>query len=135
MRIIRTSTLSLAVGLAIATAAAAQTPKPAYDPRAAMAESDANKDGYVDYHEFIERLTEVYYLNDANKDGSLSTGEAASAMIVTDNLLVADSNGDGRITVHEFLRARVDDFQDADTDKDGLLSIEEVVTVYERKKP
>jgi len=135
MNFVRTLTLPLAAGLAFAALAAAQTATKTYDPRAAFAEADTNRDGHVDYQEFVARITEVYYLNDANKDGSLSNDEARSTMVVTENLLAADGNGDGRLTVHELVRARVQDFGDADRDRDGLLSVDEVVTAYEGKQP
>lgn len=134
MKPVRIPAILVAAVLACAGAAGAQTsPRPAYDPRAAVAEADGNRDGYVDYQEFVARITEVYYLNDANRDGSLSVEEARSALVVTENLREADGNGDGRLTVHELLRARVQDFGAADENRDGLLSAQEVITAYEGK--
>jgi Ca2+-binding EF-hand superfamily protein len=135
MRTASAVTLACTIGLLLGSAAAAQTPAPAYDPRAAFAQADTNKDGYIDYEEFIARMTEVYYLHDTNRDGSLSVEEARATLTETGNLDDADTNGDGHLTLHEFLRARLQDFNDADTNNDGLLSLEEVLVVYEKGKP
>ncbi|MGH7789422.1 MAG: hypothetical protein ACRERC_21300 [Candidatus Binatia bacterium] len=135
MRLVRTTVILFTASVGLGAAAVAQTPAaaPVYDPRAAFAETDTNQDGAVDHHEFIERLTEVYYFNDTDKDGRLEPGEGTAVLVVTDTLLGADGNGDGHLTVHEFLRVRLHNFNAADTNKDGLLSVDEVVTVYEAK--
>ena len=135
MRPVRAIALLLTASLGLCAAAAAQTPAPApaYDPRAAFAETDTNRDGAVDYHEFVERITEVYYFSDTDKDGQLEPGEGVTVLVISGNLLGADGNGDGHLTVHEFLRVRLQNFNAADTNKDGLLSVDEVVTVYQSK--
>jgi Ca2+-binding EF-hand superfamily protein len=135
MRPVRAPVIVFIASLGLSAAAVAQTPvaAPAYDPRVAFAETDTNKDGAVDYHELIERITEVYYFNDTDKDGRLEPGEGTAVLVVTDHLLGADGDGDGHLTVHELLRARLQSFTVADTNKDGLLSVDEVVTVYESK--
>jgi Ca2+-binding EF-hand superfamily protein len=122
--------LLLASGLA--GAARAQTPKPTYDPRAAFAETDTNHDGAVDHEEFLERITEVFYAADVNKDGVLTPVEVTATLTETANLGAADSNGNGTLTLHEFLRARLKDYDQADTNGDGLLDLDEVIKIYQQ---
>lgn len=127
--------IALAALLAgIAATARAQDPTPAgYDPRAAFAETDTNHDGAIDHQEFIERMTEVFYRADADKDGKLTAVEVTATLVETSNLSKADSNKDGSLTLHEFMRARMKDYQQVDTNGDGLLEIDEVVSAYETK--
>ena len=58
-------------------AAWAQGPAQSYDPRAAFAQVDTNKDGQIDIEEFHVRLVEVFYNADTNKDGFLNADEYA----------------------------------------------------------
>ena len=130
----RTQLAVAALWFSVATAAAsAQTPTPAYDPRAAFAETDTNHDGAIDHAEFIERMTEVFFRADADKDGKLTPAEVSATLVQTSNLADADSNHDGSLTLHEFMRARMKDYDQVDTNGDGLLEIDEVVSAYETK--
>jgi len=129
-------TLLLATGVAfVMTAAGAEEPaaKKPYDPRAAFAETDKNHDGVIDHEEFQERLVDVFYSADANKDGFLDPTEL-KRLIFPDDFNVDDRNHDGRVSMHEFLRVRFLDYTSADTDGDGVLSIDEVVIAFEGKK-
>jgi len=111
----------------------ARTPQPPpsqYDPHAAFAETDTNRDDAIDRQEFYVRIVEVFYRADGNKDGFLSV-EEITLLAFPDDMKDADSNHDGRLTVHEFVRVRALDFEEADGDKDGLLSIQEVVAAYD----
>ena len=122
-----TATLVLAIG---ARAESQQTP---YDPKAAFAATDKNGDGEIDLAEFHDRLVEVFFSADTNKDGFLSPDEYKQ-LVFSGDFKEADINGDGRVSLHEFVSLRYQQFQEADTNHDGALSIEEVVTVYERQK-
>ena len=115
--------------------AAQPAAKPTYDPRTAFTETDTNHDGAVDREEFEQRLTEVFYAADVNKDGTLSSQEVTATLVQTESLGAADSNHDGKLTLHEFLRARSQDFEQADTNDDGLLEVDEVVNAYETRQP
>lgn len=121
-----------ATALACSGAGATEGPTTrAYDANAAFGETDANHDGAVDHEEFIERITEVFYTADVDRDGSLSPAEVDAAMVHTESLNEADSNEDGKLNLHEFRRARMRDYERADTDRSGTLSIEEVIVVYQ----
>jgi Ca2+-binding EF-hand superfamily protein len=110
----------------------AQVNNPSYDPRTAFSESDFNHDGQIDHVEFDERMTDVFFHADANKDGVLSPNECRATLVQSESLDTVDSNHDGTLTLHEFTRAREVDFEQADTNDDGVLKIDEVVTIYER---
>ena len=103
-----------------------------YDPKAAFAEADKNKDGAIDIGEFHDRLVEVFYSADTNKDGFLSV-EEFNRLPYSEGFNEADENGDGKISLKEFVHVRVRQFEDADTNHDGELSLDEVIVVYERK--
>jgi Ca2+-binding EF-hand superfamily protein len=109
----------------------AQSNAPSYDPRAAFSQTDHNHDGVVDYEEFTDRMAEVFFQADVNKDGELSAAECTATLVQTENLTKADSNHDGQLTLHEFMRARLKDYELVDTNHDGLLELDEVIRVYE----
>lgn len=125
----------IAFGIALLCAggvAAQQGTPPASDPRAAFAQTDKNGDGAIDHAEFQERITEVFYFADKDKDGLVQKGEL---QVFDEETLFAeaDKNGDGKLSVKEFVAARFETFEEADTDQSGTLSIEEVVAEFERR--
>jgi hypothetical protein len=101
-----------------------------YDPRAAFAETDRNHDGAIDHAEFQERLTEVFYSADTNKDGVLDAVELRQLTFPDD----FKKDAAGHVTLHEFLRVRFHDYDVTDKNHDGVLEIDEVVDAYEAKK-
>jgi Ca2+-binding EF-hand superfamily protein len=128
-----TGTVIVAAGLALAgTLVRADEQSKAYDPRAAFAESDTNRDGVVDHEEFHARIVEVFYSADANKDGFLDATELKQ-LAFPEDFTANDKDRDGRVAMREFLRIRFDDYDVADKNGDGVLSIDEVVAVYEVK--
>lgn len=103
----------------------------AYDPKAAFTETDRNRDGAVDYEEFVDRITEVFFVADADKDGRLTVVEVDRALVQTEQLDQADTSKDGTLTLDEFRRARMRDFDQADDDRSGTLSVTEVIDAYQ----
>ena len=101
-----------------------------YDPRAAFAETDTNKDGAIDLEEFHARLVEVFYNADTNKDGVLVVDEYKHLPLSGD-FKEADVVQDGRLSLREFVRIRYQEFEHADTNHDGELSVDEVVAAFE----
>lgn len=120
----------LPAGMAGGQTAPANTPT--YDPRTAFSETDTNHDGAVDHAEFTERMTEVFYAADTDKDGGLSITEIQATLVETGSHGKADTNHDGKDTLHEFLRARAVDYEEADTNDDGLLQLDEVIKAYQK---
>jgi Ca2+-binding EF-hand superfamily protein len=126
--------LIVAVGLAlVCPCAMAEETARSYDPRAAFAEADKNRDGSVDREEFHVRIVEIFYSADRNKDGFLDA-EELKQLAFPDDFTNNDKDADGRVSLREFLRVRFRDFDLADTDHDGQLSLEEVVVAFEGKK-
>jgi Ca2+-binding EF-hand superfamily protein len=133
MRQMPRALLFVTVMLVLASGAHAQDKGKPYDPRAAFAETDKNRDGQVDLEEFHARLVDVFYMADRNKDGFLSV-EEFKQLPYPEGFKDADKNGDGRLSLPEFVSIRFRQFEDADTNHDGQLSLEEVVAVFERNK-
>jgi hypothetical protein len=133
MRLIRMSMLVAGAALVFASGARAQGQGKPYDPRAAFAEADKNGDGQIDIGEFHDRLVEVFYSADTNKDGFLSV-EEYERLPFSGEFKEADANGDGRISLPEFVAIRFRQFEEADTNHDFQLSLEEVITAYEGRK-
>jgi Ca2+-binding EF-hand superfamily protein len=124
----------IASGMALfcASAAAAQqgTP-PSHDPKVAFAQTDKNGDGEIDHAEFQNRMTEVFYFADRDKDGLAVEGEL---QVYDEEKLFdrADKNGDGKLSLKEFVAARFEHYDEVDTDGSGTLSLDEVVAEFER---
>lgn len=117
--------------IAAAPAAFSADPIPlAYDPKVAFAESDGNNDGAIDPPEFYERMTEVFYLGDADKDGKLDPAEYDAVVVIREEFGAVDRSGDGKVTLIEFFRARDEVFEQVDANHDGSLSEEEVVVGF-----
>jgi Ca2+-binding EF-hand superfamily protein len=129
------STLLFVTVLALGVSAArAPVAAPAYDPKAAFAQSDENGDGRVDRAEFQARLMEIFFQGDVDKDGFLSREELIVAVSFPDDFRNGDTNHDGKLSMHEFSRVRSGTFDASDADGDGLLSVEEVTAVWEKKR-
>jgi Ca2+-binding EF-hand superfamily protein len=124
--------ITVAAFTGVASAGDQQTP---YDVKAAFAETDTDGDGEIDLCEFHERMVEVFYNADTNKDGYLSPDEY-QRLPFSGDFKDADPAGKGRISLHDFIAARYRQFVEADRNQDGALSLDEVVAAYEgRKKP
>jgi len=104
---------------------------PTLDPRAAHAATDRNHDGEIDRNEFEQRIIQVFYFADVDKDGFVTIGQLG--VFDEDRLFAtADLDHDSRLSLSEFLNARWKNFQEADTDRSGTLSVEEVVAEFNR---
>jgi Ca2+-binding EF-hand superfamily protein len=90
--------------------------------------ADENEDGYVDRVEFMEQMTEAFFIVDVDKDGYLTLDEIrqTAAKVDPKDVQAADRNGDGKLSIHEYREAVENDFDKADMDDDGKLSPEEI---------
>jgi Ca2+-binding EF-hand superfamily protein len=92
-----------------------------------MAISDKNHDGRLDREEYDQRMTEVFFLIDTNKDGRLTLAEIrAAAEVEPVRFKASDMSGDQTLSLHEYLYALDNDFDAADRNKDGTLDMEEL---------
>ena len=100
-----------------------------------MATADKNHDGRIDLQEFNQRMIEVFFFADTDKDGKLSWEEIHAVVVDADpqRFKVADSDGDGKLSLFEFLYALDVDFIQADNNHDGVLDTEEVAAMLVRK--
>ena len=89
--------------------------------------TDRDDNAKIDRQEYQQRIIDVFYFADQNKDGVVTIEELV--VIETADPAAfkkADKNGDGKLTVAEFVEYRMLDFDAADVDKDGYLSVVEV---------
>src|SRR5258706_5450738 len=132
--LLRVSVFSAASALVLsAFLAHADPPAAPYDVRAAFAEADENKDGMIEIGEFYDRLVDVFFLDDKNKDGSLSREEFVAAVVIDEPFSEVDRNGDGKVTKQEIILARLPLFRATDTNDDGSLSLCEGIAIYEAR--
>ena len=129
MYFIATAFLTLAL-LAPGLVWADEVPPP-HDPRAAHAAADKNHNGEVDRREFHDRIEEIFYFADSDRDGLVSRGQLK---VFDEDELFRDDDRDRdfQISLKEYLDARFDNFRDADTDSDGTLSVQEVVDAFNK---
>jgi hypothetical protein len=118
---------------ATASTARAQAAAPKYDPRAAHAEADTNRDGHVDHEEFQLRIVEVFYHGDRDKDGFLTPAEVQAVVVEPVDLAEADTDRNGKLSLREFVRERFEVFDDVDENDDESLSVDEVVKAFEAR--
>lgn len=104
---------------------------PPFDPRAAHAATDRDHDGEIDRDEFEQRIVQVFYFADADKDGFVAIGQL-SVFDEARLFETADLDRDSRLSLPEFLNARSENFREADTDGSGTLSVEEVVEEFNK---
>jgi Ca2+-binding EF-hand superfamily protein len=130
----RASVLCALAMLVLPAASARSAPPSKYDPKAAFAEADQNKDGMIEIGEFYDRLVDVFFLDDTDKNGSLSHDEFIAAIVIEEPFADVDRNGDGKISKQEFVRSRLPLFRSSDTNGDGMLSLEEVTAAYQKGK-
>jgi hypothetical protein len=112
--------------LAVAGFVARAEDAPAYDVKAAFDQTDQNHDGAIEIDEFYDRLVDVFFLGDADKDGFLTEEEFVAVVVVKEDFAKVDKSGEGKLSRQEFVGARLPHFIEIDTDKSGSLSLVEV---------
>jgi Ca2+-binding EF-hand superfamily protein len=90
--------------------------------------ADRNSDGRIDRVEFLTQMTDVFYLIDIDKDGSITITEYRQIISGADTKRVqtADRNKDSKLSMDEFRKAISQDFDAADRNDDGVLDAEEI---------
>jgi hypothetical protein len=105
------------------------------DSEGIMDITDLDGNDRIDLEEYRDRITDVYFFLDANKDGKLTVVEIQRSFpnlnpAVIDN---ADVNGDTIITIYEFRYVLYKDFDMMDKNNDGSLDKQEMKTAVEEK--
>ena len=121
--------------LAFGAATACAEQAPGYDVKAAFAQADQNGDGAIEIDEFHERLIDIFFLGDVDKDGFLSEEEFVKVVVIKEDFAIVDTSSDGKLSKREFVNARLPIFFAMDKDKDGSLSIVEVTAGFEGRAP
>ena len=100
-----------------------------------MATADKNHDGRIDLQEFNQRMIEVFFFADTDKDGKLSWVELQAVVVDAEpqRFKAADTDGDGKLALYEYLYVLHADFTAADKNHDGVLDMEEVAVMLVRK--
>ena len=97
------------------------------DAGATMALVDRNKDGRIDREEYHQRMTEVFYFADVDKDGHVTFAELVAVTAVDPEAFKkADRDGDGKLSLYEFLYIVHLDFDASDKNQDGVIDIQEL---------
>ena len=97
------------------------------DANATMALVDKNKDGRIDREEFHQRMTEVFFFADVDKDGQLTFAElVAVSKVELETFKRADRDGNGKLSLYEFMYVIHRDFDAADKNQDGVIDLEEL---------
>lgn len=97
--------------------------------------TDLNGDDRIDIEEYRNRITDVYFFLDANKDGKLTVVEIQKSIPNIDPAVIdnADVNCDTIITIYEFRYVLYKDFDAQDKNQDGSLDKQEMKTMMEDK--
>jgi len=87
-------------------------------------QADRDNNDVIDYEEFREHMTEVFYHADVDRDGTLEGDE----LNIMNKARVPDSDtdGDSELELREFLNTTGADFRSADRNRDNLLSEDEL---------
>jgi hypothetical protein len=97
------------------------------DAGATMALTDRNKDGRLDREEYHQRMTEVFFFADVDKNGNVTYAELVAVTPVDPEAFKrADRDGDGKLSYYEFLYIVHRDFDAADQNQDGVIDLQEL---------
>jgi hypothetical protein len=123
--------IALLLAFAWAPTALAQNGRPLEsDPDVAHRAADTNGDGGIDHAEYQQRMIEVFYFADGDRDGYLVGIEIVRTG--RENPAAGDTNHDDRVSLSEFMDEAFDRFDQADTDDNEVLTIEEVRAAYQK---
>jgi Ca2+-binding EF-hand superfamily protein len=94
---------------------------------ATMAITDKNGDDRIDREEYNQRMTDVFFLADTDKDGNLTITEMQAVTTVDPQAFKeADRDGSQSLSLQEYLNAVDRDFDVTDRDHDGTIDMKEL---------
>ena len=97
------------------------------DAAATMAITDKNGDERIDREEYHQRMTEVFFFADKDKDGYLTITEIQAVEALDPQAFhLADRDGSQSLSLYEYLSALHKDFEAADRDGDGTIDMQEL---------
>ena len=97
------------------------------DAATTMAITDKNGDERIDREEYHQRMTEVFFFADKDKDGNLTITEIQAVEAVDSQVFdSADKNGSKSLSLYEYLHALHKDFEVADRNSDGTIDMQEL---------
>jgi predicted ATP-dependent protease len=97
------------------------------DSAATMATADKNGDDRIDLEEYNQRMTDVFFLADTDKDGNLTVTEMQAVTNVDPEAFkMADRDGSQSLSLSEYLDALDKDFDAADRNHDGTIDMQEL---------
>lgn len=105
--------------LSVAVSAHAAAPK---TPAADFAALDLDKSAALDWNEYRNRVSEIFFFADANSDGRVDASEAEA---LGTPIQAADADADGAISHAEWLDVHRKQFAKLDRDGDARLSLSE----------
>ncbi|MEX2206010.1 MAG: EF-hand domain-containing protein [Myxococcota bacterium] len=121
----------VAFGLVLAVAFLARAQQaPGYDVKAAFDQTDQNHDGAIEIDEYFDRLVDIFFLGDVDKDGYLTEPEFVAVVVIKEDFTQVDKSGEGKLSREEFVSARLPHFIEIDTDKNSSLSLAEVQAAF-----
>ena len=97
------------------------------DEAATMAMADKNSDDRIDREEYHQRMTEVFFFADTDKDGSLTITEIQAVADVDPQVFkAADKDGTQSLSIYEYQYVLHKDFEVADRNNDGTIDMTEL---------
>lgn len=92
---------------------------------------DRNADKQVDRQEFNIQEMEIFYHNDANRDGFLVVEETIMSQA---SFASIDDDKDGKVSGFEFIDSKLTDFDTIDSNSNGIVSPDEFEAFLETIK-
>jgi Ca2+-binding EF-hand superfamily protein len=126
MEMLRSGVSIACILVALGAFSARAEQAPAYDVKAAFSQTDQNHDGTIEIDEYYDRLVDIFFLGDADKDGFLTEEEFVAVVVIKEDFTKVDKSGEGKLSRQEFVSARLPHFIAIDSDASGSLSIVEV---------
>ena len=123
----KNSAILLLIVAVLIAAVSASAASQRMNAAATMAITDKNGDKRIDREEYHQRMTEVFFFADKDKDGNLTVIELQAVESVDPQAFhSADKDGSQSLCLYEYLYALHKDFEQADRNNDGTIDMQEL---------